>query len=81
MKHFFDYTDLLQLLYGELDYLQKMAIEKALKEDAQLRAEWETLLMTYELLEWGQNEAKELQPEGRCLEQILTYSQNSLTTG
>lgn len=77
MKHFISSQDLLQFLYEEVDYLQKMAIEKALQEDPELRQEWEALLSSYQLLQAEQ--FQEILPDELAIQNILAYSQNSLT--
>jgi uncharacterized membrane protein YkgB len=77
MKHFISSQDLLQFLYEEVDYLKKMAIEKALQEDPELREEWEALLSSYQLLQ--AEHFQEVLPDELAIQNILAYSQNSLT--
>jgi type II secretory pathway component PulM len=82
MKHIITQNDLLLYLYNEVSYLEKMAIEQALKTNAQLQKELQNLrAMDEQLIDIIDTEKTAAAPSDLSLQNILNYSQRShLTT-
>lgn len=82
MKHIITQNDLLLYLYNEVSYLEKMAIEQALKTNAQLQKELQNLrAMDEQLIDVIDTEQTAAAPSALSLQNILNYSQRShLTT-
>lgn len=82
MKHIITQNDLLLYLYNEVSYLEKMAIEQALKTNAQLQKELQNLrAMDEQLIDVIDTEQTAAAPSVLSLQNILNYSQRShLTT-
>jgi hypothetical protein len=82
MKHIITQNDLLLYLYNEVSYLEKLAIEQALKTNLHLQKELQNLRsmdeQLEEIIDTKQNTAA---PSALSLQNILNYSQRShLTT-
>ena len=82
MKHIITQNDLLLYLYNEVSYLEKMAIEQALKTNVQLQLELQNLrAMDEQLIDIIDTEKTAAAPSALSLQNILNYSQRShLTT-
>lgn len=82
MKHIITQNDLLLYLYNEVSYLEKLAIEQALKTNAQLQKELQNLrAMDEQLIDIIDTEKTAAAPSDLSLQNILNYSQRShLTT-
>lgn len=72
MKQQFTTNDLLRYLYNEVSYLERIAIEKALKSDAILAESLEALEAGHATLD-----EVELVPSNLSIQAILNYSGSS----
>jgi len=72
MKHQFTTHHLISYLYNELGYMERVALEKALKEDALLAAQFEQIQDSHETIE-----EIELMPSSLSIQNILNYSKSS----
>lgn len=72
MKHTFTSNHLIQHLYNELDYLNELAMQQALKQDDVLRRKYERFKATKNRLKKVTKE-----PSAKTLQNILAYSSNS----
>ena len=72
MKHRFTTFDLVRFLYQEVSYMERIAIQKALKSDTALAEEFEQLQAGSSML----NEL-ELAPSALSIQNILNYSSSS----
>lgn len=71
MKHYISALDLLLYLYGEVSYLEKMAIEQELARNEALRTELEQIRKEQTLL--GEQPVL-LEPPVSVLDSVLAYS-------
>jgi len=78
MRHDITTLDLIAYCYGELSYMDKMAIEHALQNNEALRKEYEQLVLAQNTLD-----ELELMPNQNTINAILNYSSQSseLTAG
>ena len=72
MKHQFTTFDLVRYLYQEVSYLERIAIEKALKSDKVLATEFDQLQMGADILD-----ELELAPSALSIQNILNHSSSS----
>jgi hypothetical protein len=72
MKHQFTTHHLIGYIYNELSYMELVAMEKALKEDAALAAKLAILKESHKALEELQ-----LEPSKLSIQNILNYSKSS----
>jgi len=72
MKHQITKEDLVRDIYGEADYLEKMAIQKAKHSDPKIKEDYNSLKKAQELLD-----AVDLQPPNFIIQNILNYSKSS----
>lgn len=72
MKNQFTNHDLIRYAYGEVSFLEKVAIEKALKTDLELANEFEKLQKSRQKLD-----EVELMPSVHSIQAILNYSSSS----
>lgn len=72
MRHTITTTHLIRYVYNEVSYLEKMAIELAIKNEESVRFEYEQLLAAQEVLD-----GVELMPATSSIQNILNYSSSS----
>jgi hypothetical protein len=72
MKHQITKEDLVRDIYGEADYLEKLAIQKAKHSDPKIKEDYSSLKKAQELLD-----AVDLQPPNFIIQNILNYSKSS----
>lgn len=72
MKHQITKEDLVRDIYGEADYLEKMAIQKAKKADSKIKEDYNSLKKAQQLLD-----TVDLQPPSFVIQNILNYSKSS----
>jgi|NOAtaT_7_FD_contig_41_7302547_length_397_multi_5_in_0_out_0_1 hypothetical protein len=72
MKHQFTTHHLIRYIYNELGYMERVALEKALKEDAALAAQFEQIQDSQDTIE-----EMELMPSSLSIQNILNYSKSS----
>lgn len=72
MKHQITKEDLVRDLYGEANYLEKMAIQKAKHSDSKIKEDYDSLRKAQELLD-----TVDLQPPSFVIQNILNYSKSS----
>jgi len=72
MKHQITKEDLVRDIYGEADYLEKMAIQKAKNSDPKIKEGYKSLKKAKELLD-----TINLQPPSFIIQNILNYSKSS----
>lgn len=74
MKHRFTTFDLVRFLYQEVSYMERIAIQKALKSDTALAEEFEQLQAGSSMLNLNE---LELAPSALSIQNILNYSSSS----
>lgn len=72
MKHQITKEDLVRDIYGEADYLEKMAIQKAKHTDSKIKEDYDSLKKTQQLLD-----TVDIQPPSFVVQNILNYSKSS----
>lgn len=72
MRHIITTTHLIRYMYNEVSYLEKMAIELAIKNEESVRSEYQQLQATHALLD-----GSTLMPETSSIQNILNYSSSS----
>ncbi|CAA6806932.1 MAG: Unknown protein [uncultured Aureispira sp.] len=72
MKHQITKEDLIRDIYGEADYLEKMAIQKAKHSDPKIKEDYDSLKKAQELLD-----SVDLHPPISIIQNILNYSKSS----
>ncbi|WMX15381.1 MULTISPECIES: hypothetical protein [unclassified Aureispira] len=72
MKHQITKEDLVRDIYGETDYLEKMAIQKAKHSDSKIKENHNALKKAQQLLD-----AVDIQPPSFVVQNILNYSKSS----
>lgn len=72
MKHNITKGDLVRDIYGEANYLERMAIQKAKHSDANIQEEYQDLKKANKLLN-----TIDLQPPSFVVQNILNYSKSS----
>lgn len=72
MKHQITKEDLVRDIYDESTYLEKMAIQKAKKNDSQMDKDYKSLKKAQGLLN-----SAEIQPPDFVVQRILNYSKSS----
>ncbi|BDS14823.1 hypothetical protein [Aureispira anguillae] len=72
MKHKITKGDLVRDIYGEVNYLKKMAIQKAKQSDSDIQEEHNDLKKAQDLLN-----TVEIQPPSFVIQNILNYSKSS----
>jgi len=72
MRHTITTTHLIRYVYNEVSYLEKMAIELAIKNEDSVRSEYEQLQAAQEVLD-----NSILMPETSSIQNILNYSSSS----
>ena len=72
MRHTITTTHLIRYIYNEVSYLEKMAIELAIKNEESVRSEYQQLQAAHEILD-----GSTLMPETSSIQNILNYSSSS----
>lgn len=72
MKHQITKEDLVRDIYGEADYLKKMAIQKAKQSNSTIEEDHNALKKAQQLLD-----TVEFQPPSFVIQNILNYSKSS----
>jgi hypothetical protein len=73
MKHHISADDLIRYIYKEVSFLEKMAINKAIHQNLNLREQYQNLLEAHQNL----NETLLDNPNANVLDNILYYSRLS----
>ena len=73
MKYHISADDLIRYIYQEVSFLEKMAIEKAMRHNSQLREDYQQLIAAQKSL----NQIVDDNPNESALTRILAYSQLS----
>jgi len=74
MKQQFTSKDFIRDIYGESSYLEKMAIQKAKKDDPEMNEEYKSLEKTKQLLD-----TVELEPPTFVVNNILNFNEQGST--
>jgi hypothetical protein len=72
MRHQITKEDLVRDIYGEADYLEKMAIQKAKQSNPEIKEDYDSLKKAQQLLD-----TVDFQPPNFVIQNILNYSKSS----